>query len=137
MAKTPDGFVPLSSVRTPDRPAADIIADIRNLYFKTSAKTIEQDFVHAIALLMSLENEDARDKAAVYMEGLNEMRAEWAKAGKRTTPPSGTKAAKATRHTKPDTSPTSTMRARPAGNTAAAPRGPRPSRPGRPPRKTR
>ncbi len=86
MAKTPDGFVPLTAVRSPDRPAADVIADIRSLYFKTSATTIEQDFAHAIALLMSLENEDARDKAAVYMEGLNEMRAEWAKQVRKAKP---------------------------------------------------
>ncbi len=45
----------------------------------TSRRTIEHDFAHAIELLKSLPDEDARQKAHVYMEGLAEMRNEWAK----------------------------------------------------------
>jgi hypothetical protein len=39
--------------------------------------------VHAIELLKSLPTEEERDKAAVYMEGLAQMRAEWAQAEKK------------------------------------------------------
>jgi len=81
MAKT-DGFVPLTSLTRPERPAPEIIAEIRRLYFGTTAGTIEQDFAHAIALLQSLPEEHDRDKAAVYMEGLTEMRTEWARPAK-------------------------------------------------------
>ena len=46
-------------------------------------RTIEHDIVHAIALLKSLPSEDERDKAAVYMDGLAQMRGEWAGADKK------------------------------------------------------
>jgi hypothetical protein len=77
MAKTPPGFVPLKSLRAgpPDPVAA--LAEIRRIYFATTRHTIEQDFAHAISLLMSLPDEAAREKASVYMEGLAEMRKEW------------------------------------------------------------
>jgi hypothetical protein len=53
------------------------IAEIRRLYFSTSKKTIQRDLDHAIDLLKTLDNDDERSKAAVYMEGLNELRREW------------------------------------------------------------
>jgi hypothetical protein len=53
------------------------LEEIRRLYFQTTRATIQRDFVRAIELLKSLANEDERSKAAVYMEGLNEMRKEW------------------------------------------------------------
>ena len=71
-------FVPLSSVRGKARGAGTILAEIREIYFKTTKKTIHDDFDHAIALLKDLPDEDARQKAHVYMEGLAEMRKEWA-----------------------------------------------------------
>jgi hypothetical protein len=79
MAKTPTGFVSLKSVTqgTPD--AATALADIRQLYFKTTSQTIENDFAHAIELLKTLPDEESRAKAHVYMEGLSEMRKDWAK----------------------------------------------------------
>ena len=71
-------FVPLSSVRGKPRDAGDIVAEIRQIYFKTTRKTIHEDLAHAVALLKTLPDEDARQKAHVYMEGLAEMRKEWA-----------------------------------------------------------
>ena len=53
------------------------IDEIRRLYFNATAKTIQRDLERAIDILKSLENEDERSKAAVFMEGLNEMRKEW------------------------------------------------------------
>lgn len=50
---------------------------IRRLYFGTSKSSIEQDFDRAIDLLKTMASEDERDRAAVYMEGLAEMKAQW------------------------------------------------------------
>ena len=85
MSKRPahDGFVPLTSLRTPDRTPRELLAEIRRIYFDTGAETIQEDLDHAISLLKALPTEEDRDKAAVYMEGLTEMRTEWAKAKKR------------------------------------------------------
>jgi hypothetical protein len=71
------GFVALKSIKQgpPDPKAA--LAHIREIYFKTTKRTIEHDLAHAIALLKSLPGEDERDKAAVYMDGLSQMRSEW------------------------------------------------------------
>jgi len=76
-------FVPLSSVRGRTRDPKDIIGEIRQIYFKTTAKTIHDDLAHAVALLKTLPDEETRAKAHVYMEGLAEMRKEWA--GKKTS----------------------------------------------------
>jgi len=53
------------------------IEEIRRLYFAATPKTIQRDLDRAIDILKSLETEDDRSKAAVFMEGLNEMRKEW------------------------------------------------------------
>jgi hypothetical protein len=73
------GFVPLTSLaKGPPDPAA-ALAEIRRIYFKTTKRTIEHDIAHAIELLKSLPSEDEREKATVYMEGLAQMRREWAR----------------------------------------------------------
>ena len=55
----------------------DAIDEIKQLYYKTTKKTILDDFARAIDLLKALPDEAARERAAVYMEGLAEMRREW------------------------------------------------------------
>ena len=55
----------------------DPIDEIKQLYFKASAQTIERDFARAIDLVKMLPDEDARGRVAVYMEGLAQMRNEW------------------------------------------------------------
>jgi hypothetical protein len=55
------------------------IAEIRKLYFAAAPKTIQRDLERAIDILRSLKDDEARGKAAVYMEGLIEMRKEWKK----------------------------------------------------------
>ena len=62
---------------------SDRIAEIRELYFKTSPSTILRDFDRAINILKSLESEGEREKAAVYMEGLAELRKEFRRAAGR------------------------------------------------------
>jgi hypothetical protein len=61
----------------PETMSADKIAEIRKLYFETSPATIQQDVDRAIDILKTLKDEDERSKAAVFMEGLVEMRREW------------------------------------------------------------
>ena len=51
--------------------------DIRRLYFQTSKATIEQDIARAIDLLKSMHDEHEREKAAVFMQGLAELRREF------------------------------------------------------------
>ncbi len=71
------GFVSLTSLKkgAPEPKAA--LEEIRRIYFKTTKKTIDNDFAHAIELLKSLPSEEEREKATVYMEGLAQMRKEW------------------------------------------------------------
>ncbi len=59
------------------RPVDDILAEIRTLYFKTKASTIERDFDRAIDLLKTIPTSADRQRATVYMDGLAEMRREW------------------------------------------------------------
>jgi hypothetical protein len=55
----------------------DKLAEIRRLYFQTTAKTIQQDLEKALDLLTSMNSEDERERATVYMEGLAQMRSDW------------------------------------------------------------
>ena len=88
MSKTDLGFVALSSLKKPAAGAADpaaTLAELRRIYFKTTKKTIDHDFAHAIALLKSIASEDDRQKASVFMEGISELRKEWAPKAPRST----------------------------------------------------
>ena len=73
----PAGFVSLKSVVGGKPDATTALAEIRQIYFKTSRRTIDNDFIHAVELLKSLPDEDSRARAHVYMEGLAEMAREW------------------------------------------------------------
>jgi hypothetical protein len=55
------------------------LAEIRRLYFSTTRQTIDRDLSKALDLLKSMQTEEERERATVYMHGLNEMRAEWVK----------------------------------------------------------
>jgi hypothetical protein len=77
VAKTPDGFVSLKSLKKGPTSRRDTLALIRQIYFKTTRQTIEHDFAHAIELLKSLETEEEREKATAYMHGISELRKEW------------------------------------------------------------
>ena len=60
----------------------DKLAEIRRLYFSTTSRTIQDDIARALDLLKSMANEDERERAAVYMDGLSQMRSDWSQ-GKR------------------------------------------------------
>lgn len=55
----------------------DPLDAIKQLYFQATAGTIERDLKRAVALLKAMPDEDARQRAAVYMDGLAQMKAEW------------------------------------------------------------
>jgi hypothetical protein len=65
---------------TPD----DKLAEIKRLYYQTTKRTIKEDFAKALELLKSMDSEDERERAAVYMDGLSQMRSDWSR--KRKTP---------------------------------------------------
>jgi hypothetical protein len=73
----PLGFVALKSIKQGPQDPKAALAQIREIYFKTTKRTIEHDIIHAIELLKSLPSEDEREKATVYMEGLAQMRNDW------------------------------------------------------------
>ncbi|HWB16178.1 MAG TPA: hypothetical protein VG538_07200 [Vicinamibacterales bacterium] len=60
-----------------DRPRDGVDA-IRRLYFNATRATIQRDLARAIDLFKALASDDERQHAAVYMDGLSEMRSEWA-----------------------------------------------------------
>jgi hypothetical protein len=60
----------------PPRP----LETIRQLYYRATRTTIQRDLARAVELLKSMP-EDERDRAAVYMDGLSQMRSEWAASG--------------------------------------------------------
>jgi hypothetical protein len=57
----------------------DKLAEIKRLYYRTTAKTIQDDLARALDLLKSMLSEDERERAAVYMDGLAQMRSDWKK----------------------------------------------------------
>jgi len=55
----------------------DKIAEIRRLYFSTTRQSIDDDLAKALDLLKSMNSEEERERATVYMEGLAQMRKDW------------------------------------------------------------
>jgi hypothetical protein len=69
----------------------DAIAEIKKLYYAATKGTIQNDLERAIDLLKTLPSEEERDKVAVYMDGLAQMRSEWAQAARGGVSPSGSR----------------------------------------------
>jgi hypothetical protein len=61
----------------------DALSEIKRLYYQTTRTTIQRDLTRAIALLKSMTDDDDRQRAAVYMDGLSQMRSEWASTRRR------------------------------------------------------
>ena len=59
--------------------ADDKVAEIKRLYYQTNRATIKQDLAKAINLLKSMSSEEERERVAVYMDGLSQMRSDWAR----------------------------------------------------------
>jgi hypothetical protein len=58
--------------------SGDATAEIKRLYYRATAATIQRDLKRAIDLLKTLRSEEERERVAVYMDGLSQMRTEWA-----------------------------------------------------------
>ena len=58
----------------------DAIAEIKKLYYAATKATIQNDLDRAIDLLKTLPSDDDRERVAVYMDGLAQMRSEWKQA---------------------------------------------------------
>ncbi len=58
-------------------PALSPLDEIRQMYFNTTKATVKKDMTRAIELLKTMKTDEERSKAAVYMEGLAQMRSEW------------------------------------------------------------
>ena len=59
----------------------DVLAEIRHLYYNATKTTIQKDLARAVALLKAMPTEEDRERAAVYMDGLSQMRSEWHASG--------------------------------------------------------
>lgn len=69
----------------------DRVAEIKRLYYSTTKATLLRDLEKAIDLLKAIETEEERERAAVYMDGLSQMRAEWSLKAKPTAQSTGKK----------------------------------------------
>jgi hypothetical protein len=61
----------------------DKVAEIKRLYLHATRSSIGRDLGRAVELLKSMGTEEERQRAAVYMDGLSQMRSEWALRGGR------------------------------------------------------
>jgi hypothetical protein len=55
------------------------LAEIKRLYYQTTQRTIQVDLAKALELLKSMPTDEERERAAVYMDGLSQMRSDWAR----------------------------------------------------------
>jgi hypothetical protein len=55
------------------------LAEIRRLYFSATKESIQRDLARALDLLKSMNTEEERERATVYMDGLAQMRSDWAR----------------------------------------------------------
>ena len=62
---------------------AKVRAEIKRLYHKTTADTVERDLGRAIELLKTLDSDANRISVAGYMDGLSQLRSEWILARRR------------------------------------------------------
>jgi len=69
----------------------DTIAEIKKIYYAATKSTIQEDLARAIDLLKTLPSEEERQRVAVYMDGLSQMRSEWAQAARGGVSPSNSR----------------------------------------------
>jgi hypothetical protein len=70
-------------MKLPMLSAEAALDEIKRLYFQTTRQTIQRDLTKALELLKGLPNETERERAAVYMDGLSQMRSDWARERKK------------------------------------------------------
>ena len=64
-------------MKLPVLSADEKLAEIKRLYYRTTRQTIRADLAKALDLLKSMASDDERERAAVYMDGLSQMRSDW------------------------------------------------------------
>jgi len=64
-------------LKLPMLPADTKLVEIKRLYYSTTRQTIQADLAKALDLLKSMSSEEERERAAVYMDGLSQMRSDW------------------------------------------------------------
>ena len=60
----------------------DAFEEIKRLYYNATKATIGRDIDRAIDLLKTLPSEEERERVAVYMDGLAQMRSEWSQSAR-------------------------------------------------------
>lgn len=55
----------------------DPLTEIKAIYYGATKQTIQKDLARAIALIKAMASDADRERAAVYMDGLSQMRSEW------------------------------------------------------------
>ncbi len=55
----------------------DKVAEVKRLYLTAKKATITRYVDEAIAILRSMSSDEDRERAAVFMDGLVQMRSEW------------------------------------------------------------
>lgn len=55
----------------------DAVEEIKKLYYNATKASIQKDLLRAVALLKSMPTDEDRERVAVYMDGLAQMRSEW------------------------------------------------------------
>ena len=66
-------------MKLPVLTADDKLLEIKRLYYRTTRQTIKEDVARAVQLLKSMGSEEERERAAVYMDGLSQIRSDWAR----------------------------------------------------------
>jgi len=56
----------------------DALTEIKQLYYQATKATIQRDIKRAVELLKAMKTDEERERAAVFMDGLSQMRSEWA-----------------------------------------------------------
>jgi len=72
-------------MKLPVLSADDKLAEIKRLYYAATRQTIDADLGRALQLLKAMANEEERERAAVYMDGLAQMRNDWKRRKRRKT----------------------------------------------------
>jgi len=55
----------------------DALEEIKRLYYATTRATIQRDLKRAIELMKQMKTDEDRERAAVFMDGLSQMRSEF------------------------------------------------------------
>jgi hypothetical protein len=59
------------------------VAEIKRLYYTTTKTTIQDDLAKALDLLKSMNSEEERERVAVFMDGMSQMRSDWGMGSKK------------------------------------------------------